>query len=254
MSISKYESRVDHPASAFKLYQDAHDLYDCDAVVTGLGVFDAKGTRLHWITLNQTIFHPHGGGQLSDQGTINGKIVTYVHKDKLPGGSYDDFEILHCFPSDEGDFHPGQTVHLHVDPNNRYLNSLWHTAAHVVDYLVVKGFPQLKGDSGQCYPGNAFMKFTSADGTYPSSDLVKRTVEENFGTMRTKRMGFDRANGVRVLDIDGHKIPCGGTHVDTIEELGKLTVKNATWEKKESKLRVSYQLEGARQSPPHIVS
>lgn len=223
------------------LYMDNGHLFSHEAQVTEIGHSEIKGKKYTWIKLNETIFHPQGGGQLSDTGTINGIAVDYVHKEKLSETNIAYFDVLHCFSSSV-EFTPGQVVKLSVNEVNRYQNSLWHTAAHVLDYILITRFPQLVGDSGQCYPHNAFMKFISKDGIYPSSEEVKEAVRITFAELFQKDlpMTIVMEDGVRKLKLADHAIPCGGTHVKSIKEFGKFEVRKSTYEAKEGKLRVSY--------------
>lgn len=241
MAASVGQSTPGETALVKTLYMDHHDLFKHTAVITAVGERVFKDQKFYWITLNETIFHPQGGGQLSDKGTINGRIVDYVHKEIL--GDLNHIEVLHCF-RDPIEFEKGQTVSLEVDPENRHQNSLWHTAAHALDFCMVKCFPNLKGDSGQCYPGNAFMKFISTNGSYPDLKGIKPTVEQYFQAAQAAGISLEvvREDGIRKLKIGDHPIPCGGTHVHSLSELGQLQVKNATYEKKEGKLRVSYNI------------
>jgi Ser-tRNA(Ala) deacylase AlaX len=78
------------------LYQDYPDLEVHPAHVTLVGQSEYRGKNYHWIQLDETIFHPHGGGQLSDKGTIDGIPVPYVHKEKM-SSDWNDFEVRHCF-------------------------------------------------------------------------------------------------------------------------------------------------------------
>lgn len=57
-----------------KLYENDSMLKHCEAVVTACT--EADGRFL--IELDQTVFFPEGGGQLSDKGTIGGVKVSYV--------------------------------------------------------------------------------------------------------------------------------------------------------------------------------
>lgn len=230
------------------LFQDHPHLYKySNARVTEVGKGNFRGKDYHWIMLNETIFHPHGGGQLSDKGTINKLTVDYVHKEKLHETDLNLVEILHCFEKPI-DFKAGQVVEMEVDPDNRYLNSLWHTAAHFIDYIIVKNYPHLVGHSGQCYPNQAFMKFTSEnpEGPYPAEKEVKEVVARHFQKLVKEKPTLEivRENNIRKLKIADHPIPCGGTHIHSVEELGNLEVSSAKFEKKEGKYRVSFIISG----------
>ena len=61
-----------------KLYENNSLLKSCQAVVTACT--ESKGKYL--IELDQTVFFPEGGGQLSDKGTISdAKVVHVAEKD-----------------------------------------------------------------------------------------------------------------------------------------------------------------------------
>lgn len=217
----------------------------------------AKGKEYSWIRLNQTIFHPHGGGQLSDKGTINGLPVVYVNKEHFPNRPFNEIEIQHCFAEDIP-FEVGEEVALEVEKETREANSKWHTAAHVVDYLVVKAFPQLTGHSGQCYPGDAFMKFDKTLANVPTEDgarkinrlkkeecpteeEVKKAIKEGIFKVCALPLEVVYNEGVRKLKIGDHPINCGGTHVHQLTEIGKLEISTVKYEK-EGTLRIRYML------------
>ena len=54
------------------LYMKLGSDLEHEALVTKVGSSEINKMKYHWIQLNETIFHPKGGGQLADEGTING--------------------------------------------------------------------------------------------------------------------------------------------------------------------------------------
>ncbi len=216
----------------------------------------AKNKEYFWIRLDETIFHPHGGGQLSDKGTINGHPVAYVHKEHLEGRPFNEIEVQHCF-TEEVYFEEGQEVDLAVEEETRIENSKWHTAAHVVDYFIVRAFPQLKGHSGQCYPKDAFMKFDKNMGDViedgarkinrlakeecPTEEQVKTAVREGLPELANIQLDVVYVDGIRKLKIGEHPINCGGTHVHQLIDVGNLEIVTVRYER-EGTLRVRYNL------------
>ena len=57
-----------------KLFENNSMLKECEAVVTACTEKDGK----FLVELDQTVFFPEGGGQLSDKGKINDVIVEHV--------------------------------------------------------------------------------------------------------------------------------------------------------------------------------
>ncbi|EFQ90599.1 hypothetical protein CFE70_007748 [Pyrenophora teres f. teres 0-1] len=225
----------------------------------------------HVLTVSETIFHAQGGGQPSDTGTMTAttspesgdeakETVFTVHQVRsLPTGA-----ILHMglFPSSP--FTPPTHLHQAINIPLRTLHSRLHTAGHViglaVNLLIRRGdLPTTITDSkASHYPNAAYVTFT---GAIPSSlaPTIQSTVDEIVALDLPVSIFFwdkDRARrecfgvgegadlkgdemGVRVVDLGGRgSYPCGGTHVGSLGELGKVVVKGVKRSKGVS--RISY--------------
>ena len=142
------------------LYLEDDKLLQATGTVMQMGHSEVKKNKTyHWVQLDQSIFYPQGGGQLSDKGTLAGISVEYVHR--VECGKSRQFAILHCF-SNPPALEVGQVVELVVDEPTRHLHTRWHTAAHVVGHAVENAWSHLKPCGGQCFPGDAHMKFKVA--------------------------------------------------------------------------------------------
>lgn len=135
----------------------------------------------HVVVTEKTIFHPQGGGQPSDVGTITSSSsdsttkfdVQAVRMDAVHDGRVLHFGRFIGLGGDEGDsssgssssskvqFEPGQEVEQAIDVDKRHLYSRLHTAGHVLGAAVrhlcmneVEGFDELKAshfpDSAAC--------------------------------------------------------------------------------------------------------
>lgn len=62
----------ENKAQVRALYMENQSLFRHRAIVTKVGAGTLNKKAYKWVELNETIFHPKGGGQLSDEGTING--------------------------------------------------------------------------------------------------------------------------------------------------------------------------------------
>ncbi len=74
------------------------------------------------IELNQTLFHPQGGGQPADRGWIAGIAVEAV---SLRGD-----HVVHILPAA---LTPGE-VEMQVDKDVRERHSRWQSAGHLIGY------------------------------------------------------------------------------------------------------------------------
>ena len=99
-----------------RLYDDGH-IKEFDATVVAC-IPCEKGYLLE---LDQTAFFPNGGGQLADEGTVDGVAVNDVNEENG--------RILHLVDSD---FESGKTVHGVINWDLRFGRMQNHTGEHIV--------------------------------------------------------------------------------------------------------------------------
>lgn len=161
-------------------------------------------------------------------------------------------------------FQPEGKVEQTVDAEKRLLYSRLHTAGHVLGAAVrhlleyeIENFDELKASH---FPDSAACEFQgSIDGKHKAAiqerltEYVQRGVpveidfwsEDDFRKEGLERLIPDRSllppgeNRFRVVKIVGlETYPCGGTHVDTSDQCGEVSVKKISRSKGNS--RVSY--------------
>lgn len=232
------------------------------------GLFkQANAEEDHVVVTKETIFHPQGGGQPSDEGTMTDKTnnvsfqVNAVRTDVINDG-----QVLHVgkFASPTQTFHADSSIEQAVDEEKRLYYSRLHTAGHVLGSAVrhlledkIEGFDELKASH---FPESAGCEFQGAiEGKWKPEIQAKvdefinkaMPVEIDFWTeQQFRENGLERlvpdknflAPGetkFRVVKIVGAEVyPCGGTHVDTTDLCGETTVKKIARSKGIS--RVSY--------------
>lgn len=267
-------------ARTFLAFQHNAKLHNLQTTVRAIHPFPAledsnrqlfkQGTDAdHVVITEQTIFHPQGGGQPSDEGTMtNTSGVTFtvaaVRMDAVREG-----QVLHFgrfnTASASTVFSEGDTVDQAIDADKRLLYSRLHTAGHVLGAAVrhllekeVEGFDELKASH---FPDAAACEFQGViDGKWkdPIQQKVNEFIaaklpvevewwdEEEFRKRGLERLLPDRdvvavapGEKFRVVNIVGAEVyPCGGTHVDTTDLCGLTTVRKIT--RKAGKSKVSY--------------
>ncbi|OGE53464.1 hypothetical protein PENARI_c007G00938 [Penicillium arizonense] len=216
----------------------------------------------HVVVTEKTIFHPQGGGQPSDIGVIKGPAgtftVTAVRMDA-------DGQVLHLgvFEDSSSLFKDGEAVEQAIDVEKRLLYSRLHTAGHVLGSAVrhllekeIENFDELKASH---FPDSAACEFKgSIEGKW--KDPIQQRLDEyiaakmpvqiewwdedDFRSRGLERLIPDRSlvpagEKSRVVNIVGAEVyPCGGTHVDTTDLCGPVTVKKIS--RKTGNSRVSY--------------
>lgn len=220
------------------------------------------------ITVKETIFHPQGGGQPSDEGTIavhsTDNASLSLEMKAARHDAINDERILHLvrFAGNEhsiADLQPGAEVSLDVNAEKRLLYSRLHTAGHVLGSAVrrsvgdkIPDFDELKASH---FPDSAACEFRgSVAGEWKGliqeevDELVKRAlpVEIEFWTAEDfHREGLAHlipergGETFRVVRIVGAEVyPCGGTHVERTDLCGNVGVRKIARSKGNS--RVSY--------------
>ncbi|KAI0188060.1 putative alanyl-tRNA synthetase [Astrocystis sublimbata] len=223
----------------------------------------------HVVVTEKTIFHPQGGGQPSDVGTISATSGASFDVSAVRMNATTDGEVLHLgrFKDATSQFTAGEAVTQNIDTEKRILYSRYHTAGHVLGSVVrdlleneVANFDELKAshfpDSASCeFQGLIEGKWKDAIQArvdeYVNKDMpveIDFWDEDDFKANGLERLMPDRkAMGMaddekfRVVKIVGAEVyPCGGTHVDSTQHCGKTSVKKISRSKGMS--RVSYLL------------
>ncbi|KXS93655.1 hypothetical protein AC578_4240 [Pseudocercospora eumusae] len=222
------------------------------------------------VITKETIFHPQGGGQPTDEGhmALDGSScnfqVTNVRMDVDASSSGQVLHLGQFLDPSQPQFKPGDVVEQVVDAEKRLLYSRLHTAGHVLGAAVrhllekeIEGFDELKASH---FPDSAACEFQgSIDGKWKApiqerlNEYIMRGVpveidfwtEDDFRREGLERLIPDRSllapgeDKFRVVKLAGlETYPCGGTHVDTSDLCGDTSVKKISRSKGTS--RVSY--------------
>jgi alanyl-tRNA synthetase len=179
------------------------------------------------VVLSATLFHPQGGGQPADQGTIAGANVLRVTQ-------AGDVVIHVCDrPVAEGD------AHLEVLSAPRALHARLHSAGHLISHCGEQsGWRAVKGHH---WPGEARVVFEADPGALP---IDAEAIEQQANALVA-------ADLRRHLSLDGEKrmigfghLPaagCGGTHVTSSVLVG--TIKILKVKEKKGQLWVHYDVD-----------
>lgn len=182
------------------------------------------------IVLDQTPFYATSGGQVADQGTINGLKVIDVSK--LPNGQF-----LHQI--EENAFEEGDEVLAIVDAHQRLKTIRNHSAAHLFHQAIKDIFGKHANQQGsQVSPKSWRFDFnhyeTESDEKISEVEkLVKHYISEKPLDVVIREMPLEEAKKigamalfgekyhdvVRVVDMGWSKELCGGTHVKNTKEI-----------------------------------
>ena len=210
--------------------QDAY-AQSCEARV--IAVDDAG------VHLDRTVFYPLGGGQPGDRGELvfgDGTAIRIVDTRKGEAAG----EIVHVpeAPADPGV--AGSQVTARIDWDRRHRLMRIHTCMHLLCSLI-----SAPVTGGSIRDGSGRLDFDLPESTLDKEDLTVRlnrlvaedhpvnprwiTEEEldaNPSLVRTMSVAPPRGRGrVRVLEIEGVDLqPCGGTHVASTGEIGRVRV------------------------------
>lgn len=233
------------------LYMTNPELFEGKATIQTRG----SSEQSEYIILDKTLFYPQGGGQPFDQGEllINDKISL-----KVLAVRFEEGEIRHYVDQDSSPY-VGKEVVMVVDSKRRHLNSQYHTAAHIISYLVEDEYQDLKAVKGHQFPGEAYVEFLgSVESTEESQKWMQNSLDqateqkmpvevEDLDPTKAKEIldstpyEIPKNKKLRVCTINGIKsVPCGGTHVSSAAKLGKVTITRV--KNKKGRTRISYEL------------
>ena len=169
------------------------------------------------VVLDQTVFYAFSGGQASDTGTIDNIPVKEARK----AGD----EIVYVLESTPN-FQEGDKVNIKIDWEKRYKLMKLHAASHII-YFLTEEKTGLKKIIGSNVTGDK----GRLDYEYPESiaDLlpdIETKANEVFSQDSTITVYPDEKDPKkRWWECKDWKVPCGGTHVKSTQEIGNVRLK-----------------------------
>ncbi|MGM7649849.1 alanyl-tRNA editing protein [Serratia marcescens] len=178
------------------------------------------------VELDATLFHPQGGGQPSDVGTLGGVAVLRVQQQ---GDT-----VLHFTAAPL----PIGPATLKIDEAQRRLHARWHSGGHLIGWLgESRGWRPVKAHH---WPGEGRITFA------PGPDA--QTIEADFLQAELARLiAADLPRRQQAVDgmrqVGFGELPaygCGGTHVAALGEVGAIAITGVKMKK--GQLIVQYEL------------
>ena len=234
-----------------RLYMTHPDQLTNEALV--LEILDENNRKV--LVLDQSSFYPQGGGQPYDKGSIESSNAFFEVEEVR---AIDDC-VKHYGQFIKGHFTPNQSVYCKVDAQRRHQHNCLHSAGHVVDMAVFKLGLNWTPEKGHHFPDNSYVEY---NGTL--ENMNKELLKESIETTCNKLIQENHKTSIRFVSPDELKrlchflpnyiseeqqirlvvfgedfcIPCGGTHVQALSEIPKITIRKIKMEK--GKVRVSY--------------
>ena len=194
---------------AEKLFRQNPYLDSCEA-----RVLSSKNGQ---ITLDRTVFFAFAGGQASDSGTISGFRVLEARAEGP--------EIFYAL--EEGaNLEEGDTVKVQIDMEKRMKIMRLHSAAHLVYEIFAKhtGIRKLIGSNV-----NGEKSRFDFESPEPITSLLTK-IEEESNLLISQNPPIktypDEKNPEKWWwECMEWRMPCGGTHVNSLGEIGKIKLK-----------------------------
>ncbi|WP_435179654.1 alanyl-tRNA editing protein [Halorussus sp. AFM4] len=212
-----------------------------------------------YVVLDGTYFYPEGGGQPADRGELSwdgGRArVTKVRKNHG--------DVRHYVEDVEGDLPgPGDAARGDIDDERRAAHRRMHTAQHVVSRVVLDEYGATTAGN-QIHADRSRIDFEPVDFDDADLERIERlandAVERDLAVTKAERPRAeveertdegralldripDHVDPLRVVEIEGFDYcPCGGTHVDSLGELGRIEITGRE-SKGEATERVEFEL------------
>jgi Ser-tRNA(Ala) deacylase AlaX len=180
----------------------------------------------HYIQLEDNIFHPHGGGQKGDRGVLvlDGEEIAIFNtiKDK-----YSTDNALLVPEKELTDAIIGKQVLAKIDWDFRYRQMRLHDAVHlhhcVMADIADKELSHPKVSNIE--DGFAFNRYEDENVT---AELVSRVnvffIEKIAEGGKVTMSKDENRPGFYWWEVLGYKLPCGGTHLADIHEIGDIDI------------------------------
>lgn len=202
---------------------------------------DAEADHDGYLCLDRTLFYKEGGGQPADRG----KISWNQHTAEVVDVQREHGEIRHYFKGEIPQ--SGTEVEGVIDWDRRYRHMRMHTAQHMVSWVVLNRY-NASTAGNQIHEEYSRIDFEPAD--FDQKDVQK--IEKSVNALIEKKLDVDKkympreqveqaveegrtnldlipdhVDPLRIVVIGEDDLcPCGGTHVDNVEEIGEIKIRD----------------------------
>lgn len=235
------------------LYLEDFAMYTFTAKIKGIKEQEGKMV----VFLDQTLFYPQGGGQPYDQGVIENERGKFMVEEVR----FIDSEVWHAGHFEKGTFVVNEEVRGHIDKDRRLLNARIHSAGHLVDKAIDElGLGWTPG-KGYHFPNGPYDEyFGSLEGVDTEkvkadteklcngyiaeggkTEVIFMTREEMKATCRyAPDFPTQKGEQARIVVHGGFYMPCGGTPVTDMAEIGRITIRKI--KKEGDNVRIGYNI------------
>jgi len=193
------------------------------------------------VQVDQTVFHPQGGGQPADTGTISSGESVF----KVDFVSVSPDGVIHHYGGfTSGKFEADSSVSMEIDAEKRQLYARIHSAGHLIDLAAnAAGYGHLKPTKGYHFLDGSYVEYI---GNIEGKDrpAAKEKIQACLNELIAQDLPVTVVNGdVRNVSYgDDPGCPCGGTHVNSTGQLGKVELTKL--KKKQKNFRIGYKVVG----------
>ena len=219
---------------------------------------DNKG---NFIVLDETIFYPQGGGQPSDTGMIDINTAGKSTRYDVNFVSFNNGIVHHYVDQNILDLGlEGKPVLMTINPQKRLLHAKAHTSGHLLGCVVEAMAPELIAAKGYHFLNGPYVEFEGSLSSISKEDLLSKTnqfmsekiaskanvqaTEVDTELLKSLRLPsqfrIPSGKNSRVVQIEGfNPVPCGGTHIKNLSELGEVSIRKIQSQKNITKISYS---------------
>lgn len=206
------------------------------------------------IILDETIFYPQGGGQPADKGKIiSDNAVFSVNDVRLDENGI----VWHFGEFKSGEFQKGEKVTLKIEKEKRITNAKLHSAGHLLDCAVKKmGIENLEPTKGFHFSDGPYVEYKGtienpAEIIPELEKILNELIAQNLQVekhdlspdeAKAQKVWTPESKSARVVNFAGFSnCGCGGTHVNSASEIGKIIIRKI--KSKKGVTKIAYSME-----------
>ena len=177
-----------------------------------------------FIKLEDSIFYPQGGGQKGDRGYL---VIDGVRHDIANSVKDEKYNSILVMSQNIDDGYIGADVECYLDWDFRYKQMRLHTSFHIYHVLIEEAIGRKLDNPflSTIEDGYAVNKYNELAFDVSVVDEVIKKFKELINTDVGVATYPDKENpDYRYWECMNHIIPCGGVHVDNLNEIGDTEV------------------------------